>query len=170
MEDHNGLIKLIEDKETEINDLNKQLQCCEQDRAEHGRLVEQAHNDKQALSRAVQQNREIKQQLVELQDAYVNVTQVNLDLTTQLQAAEYKLNQQAVVVETPVVTVESEQNEWGDEEADKVELKASKNDQPTLMESVKVKYHLCLNIVQFFKQKNSHLSNELKIWKKKIKI
>ena len=144
MEDHNGLIKLVEEKESGINELNKQLQSCEQDRLEHGRLVEQAHNDKQALSRAVQQNRELKQQLVELQDAYVNVTKVNLDLTTQLQAAEYKLSQQAAVVETPVVADESGQNEWGDEEVDKVELTASNvNDPPTLMESVKVIKLLC---------------------------
>lgn len=146
VQDHNGLIKLVEEKEQAISNLNKLMENYEKDRAEHNALLDQAHNDKQALSRAVQQNKELKNQLEELQDAYVSVTQQNLDLTTKLQAQEFKLNQSIDEKESRKVESENvlerapeavkevetskahmasvdkiddskeESNEWGDEE------------------------------------------------------
>lgn len=97
VQDHNGLIKHLDEKEQEITNLNKLIENLEKDREQHTVLLNQTHNDKQALSRAIQQNKDLKQQLVELQDAYVTVTQQNLELTTRLQAEEFKLSQMVKV-------------------------------------------------------------------------
>jgi hypothetical protein len=71
----------------------------ERERSEHSSLLDQVHNEKQALSRAIHQNKELKNQLQELQDAFVNVTQENLNLTTRVQSQEFNLKQLEVVVE-----------------------------------------------------------------------
>ncbi len=106
----------------------------ENERSQHAALVEQSHNDRQALSRALQQNKDLKKQLEELQDAFVSVTQQNLDLTTRLQAEEFRQRQAEVVG-----CAENEENsEWGDEvEAEGEAEKSQEEIAPNLMDGVK---------------------------------
>ncbi|CAK9253477.1 unnamed protein product, partial [Sphagnum jensenii] len=85
--------RLLAEREQAVVNLNKLLENYEADREKYAALLEQNHNDKQTISRILSQNNELKTQLVELQDAYVNVTKVNLDLTTQLQTEQFKLKQ-----------------------------------------------------------------------------
>lgn len=99
VQDHNSFVKAIDEKEQVILNLNKLVENYERERNEHGALLDQVHNEKQALSRAIQQNKDLKKQLEELQDAFVNVTQENLNLTTKLQSHEFSLKQMDVVVE-----------------------------------------------------------------------
>lgn len=87
------MAQVIQDKEMSIGNLNKLVEKFESDREQHAKLLETLHNEKQTLSRAIHQNKELKEQLTELQDAFVNVTQKNLELTTQLQAEQFKLKQ-----------------------------------------------------------------------------
>ncbi len=141
MEDHNGLVKLIDEKQQAILNQEKLIENYEKDIKAHNNLLEQAHNDKQALSRAIQQNKELKQQLAELQDAYIHVTQQNLDLTTRLQSEEFKLSQlnKPQVVEQAGPT---ETSEWGDEDdvLDNTNTNVNEEKQPSLIESVKVNF------------------------------
>ena len=123
VQDHNGLVKHLDEKEQELINLNKLVENYEKAREQHSALLEQTHNDKQALSRAIQQNKDLKQQLVELQDAYVTVTQQNLEITTKLQAEEFKLSQMSRVeqdepkeADDKSETKSNESSEWNDDE------------------------------------------------------
>ena len=150
--DHNAMVKIIEEKELSLNNLNKLLQNYELDRENHNKLLEQMHSDKQTLSRAMQQNKELKEQLVELQDAFVNVTKQNLELTTSLQAEKFKLEnaaREATFKEEKLLNNEGEPNdklssvsaEWGEEEETSTVNNLGNETtqgQPTLMSSIKV--------------------------------
>lgn len=171
VQDHNGLIQLVDEKEQAVNNLNKLVENYDKERGQHGALLDQAHNDKQALSRAVQQNKDLKKQLEELQDAFVNVTQQNLDLTTKLQAEEFKVKQ--TIIESSVVDEKStdevsmvqtkdnlgevvadgaeessvqenenkESDEWGEDEVEKTEMVNDLSSEPSLMDGIKKRIH-----------------------------
>ena len=49
--------------------------------------------DKEALSRAVAQNRELKTQLVELQDGFVRLSQQNMELALDLETERFHVSQ-----------------------------------------------------------------------------
>jgi chromosome segregation ATPase len=83
----------LSDKEQSIANLNKLLEKYESDRAKFNSLLEQTHNDKQTLSRCLKQNNELKDQLTELQDAYVKLTNTNVQLTNELESERFKLKQ-----------------------------------------------------------------------------
>lgn len=157
VEDHNGLIKLVDEKEQALFNLNKLVENYEEERKQHGTLLEQSHNDKQTLSRALQQNNDLKKQLEELQNAFVNVTQQNLELTTNLQDLEFKIGQaegqNKKIVDKACEGIQ-EMNDEGQEDAsewdddDSVEKANVVNDekQPSLMDSVKVNHVTVLNM------------------------
>ena len=83
----------LNDKELSIANLNKLLEKYESDREKFNLLLEQTHSDKQTLSRCLKQNNELKDQLTELQDAYVKLTNSNLDLASELESERFKLKQ-----------------------------------------------------------------------------
>ncbi|CAL8083367.1 unnamed protein product [Calicophoron daubneyi] len=56
-------------------------------------VLETATSERTALSRAMEQNRTLKQQLVELQDAFVNMSNKNMELTTEIQGLEHALKE-----------------------------------------------------------------------------
>lgn len=87
------LRRVLADKEQSIVNLNKLANQYESDREKYQSLLEQNHNDKQTISRILTQNNELKSQLSELQDAYVKLSNMNLDLTTRLQSEEFKVKQ-----------------------------------------------------------------------------
>jgi chromosome segregation ATPase len=131
--DHNNFVNLLDEKEHIIRALQTQLP----DKEAQKRLLEQMHNDKQTLSRAIQQNKELKDQLVELQDAFVSLTKQNAQLTNQLDSEKFKLKQTESVVaaaaaEVPVTSVSSE---W-DDDSDNQENK-QQNSETTLMNVIK---------------------------------
>lgn len=133
VQDHNSFVKAIDEKEQVILNLNRLVENYERERNEHSSLLDQVHNEKQALSRAIQQNKDLKKQLEELQDAFVNVTQENLNLTTKLQTQEFNLKQMDVVVEenrqlkanSPAKQESKDQSgdalKWGDESEEDTE-------------------------------------------------
>ena len=81
----------LNDKEQSISNLTKLVQNYEADREKFNAILEQGHSDKQTLSRCLKQNNELKEQLTELQDAYVKLTNTNLELATQLESERFKL-------------------------------------------------------------------------------
>ena len=54
-------------------------------------LLETISSDKEALSRAVSQNRELKTQLEELQEAFVRMSRGSMELASELESERYQL-------------------------------------------------------------------------------
>lgn len=57
------------------------------------RLLDTMSRDKEALSRAVAQNKELKAQLVELQDAFVRLSEQNMQLATEVETERFNVTQ-----------------------------------------------------------------------------
>jgi chromosome segregation ATPase len=115
--EHNNLIGLLDEKERLIGSLERQIQTHEQNKEQHAKLLEQTHNDKQTLSRAIQQNKELKDQLAELQDAFVSVTKQNLDLATQMESFKFsQIKVNNLVPQGEELNVKlAETTEWDDD-------------------------------------------------------
>lgn len=129
LEEQVNLKQSVDEKEQTIISLNKLLENYSSERDKYNSLLDQSHNDKQTISRILQQNKELKDQLGELQDVYVNVTQKNLDLATELQSAQFKLKKisddksQSQISENISKTsnLEAEPNaEWGNEDGEEI--------------------------------------------------
>lgn len=100
----------LNEKEQSIVNLNKLLEKYESDREKFNSLLDQTHNDKQTISRCLKQNNDLKNQLIELQDAYVKLTNDNLQLATDLESERFKLKQlqQDHTVATVAAPIQSE--------------------------------------------------------------
>lgn len=87
--------RLMEEKEERISDLEGSLSQLRREAADASQLLEGVQNDKTALSRALTQNRDLKQQLVELQNGFVKMVSGRLisysshDITTHVHAVWY---------------------------------------------------------------------------------
>ena len=65
--------RLMEEKEERISDLEGSLSQLKKEAEDMTQLLEGVQNDKTALSRALTQNKDLKQQLVELQNGFVKM-------------------------------------------------------------------------------------------------
>ena len=52
-------------------------------------LMETARGDKETISRALVQNKELKGQIAELQDQFVKISNSNMELLSELQTAKH---------------------------------------------------------------------------------
>lgn len=80
---------LLIQKDREIEALTKEIQELEEtkdDGADAVKLVQALESEKLGASRAVSQNHQLKQQLTEMENAFVTLSNAKLDLTEQLQA------------------------------------------------------------------------------------
>jgi len=71
---------------------------------DHGKLLQTIHDDKATLSRALTQNKQLKDQLTELQDQFIKMSNDNMTLTNKIQAQEHlnkQLNERLVQKESP---------------------------------------------------------------------
>ena len=66
----------MEEKEERISDLEGSLSQLKKEAEDMTQLLEGVQNDKTALSRALTQNKDLKQQLVELQNGFVKMVGV----------------------------------------------------------------------------------------------
>ena len=57
------------------------------------RLLDTMSQDKEALSRAVAQNKELKTQLEEIQEAFIRMSQQNMELATELESEKFHVSQ-----------------------------------------------------------------------------
>ena len=57
------------------------------------RLLDTMSQDKEALSRAVAQNKELKIQLEEIQEAFIRMSQQNMELATELESEKFHVSQ-----------------------------------------------------------------------------
>ena len=79
-----------------INDLQERVSKHSEIEAELSRLsessrvlMETAKGDKEAISRALVQNKELKVQIAELQDQFVKISNSNMELQSELQTAKH---------------------------------------------------------------------------------
>ncbi|XP_011630307.1 golgin subfamily A member 2 [Pogonomyrmex barbatus] len=98
----------VSERDAEIEMLTKEiqeLQDTKDDGADAAKLVQALESEKLGASRAVLQNQQLKQQLTEMENAFVTLSNAKLDLTEQLQAERNigrKLNARLNIVETEV--------------------------------------------------------------------
>lgn len=86
--------RLMEEKEERISDLEGSLSQLRREAADANQLLEGVQNDKTALSHALTQNRDLKQQLVELQNGFVKmvswlISYSSHNITTHVYAVRY---------------------------------------------------------------------------------
>ncbi|PIK60840.1 putative golgin subfamily A member 2 [Apostichopus japonicus] len=87
------LLEELEKSNTEINRLHvlsSEQVAFKEDATDRKALLESIQNDKATISRAVAQNKDLKSQLEELQDAFVKMSENNMTLTTSLQSEQLK--------------------------------------------------------------------------------
>uniref|UniRef100_A0A914XFB8 Golgin subfamily A conserved domain-containing protein n=1 Tax=Plectus sambesii TaxID=2011161 RepID=A0A914XFB8_9BILA len=112
-------------KSADLEDAKEQLQQCkerlvrleddlklrDQISSDARSLLDQLQSEKATVSRAVAQNRELKEQLTELQDKFVALSQENMERETKVQSSEYAidaLQKQFIVKEDAVAKLEKE--------------------------------------------------------------
>lgn len=88
--ERDDLLRDIENKKDYIEKLESQLENYHSDQPDNGKLLQAMESDKVAASRAVEQNAQLKQQLEEMQQAFVRMSNDKLDLTERLTSEEYR--------------------------------------------------------------------------------
>ena len=94
------------------------------------RMLDTMNSDREALSRAIAQNQQLKSQLAELQEAFVKMSQQNMQLATELETERGRVSQLQTEVRTASLV-----GGWTGGE-DKEEERA---DHPHLSETLKVR-------------------------------
>ncbi|XP_048774696.2 golgin subfamily A member 2-like isoform X2 [Ostrea edulis] len=88
-QDNANFSSLLEEKEERISDLEGSLSQLKKEAEDTYQLLEGVQNDKTALSRALAQNKDLKQQLVELQNGFVKMSNDNMELMTKVQSEQH---------------------------------------------------------------------------------
>lgn len=83
----------IAERDEHIELLEEQIVKLRENSTDHGKLLDSMHEDKTTLSRAMAQNKTLKEQLIELQDKLITMSNDNAKLTNEIQAKEH-LNKQ----------------------------------------------------------------------------
>ena len=66
-------VRLNEEQEIQLSELSRNISESSVSAEEHSKLLEQSHNDKTTISRALMQNKQLKQQLEEMQEGFVKL-------------------------------------------------------------------------------------------------
>ncbi|XP_071821023.1 golgin subfamily A member 2-like isoform X2 [Apostichopus japonicus] len=105
------LSKLLEEKESKLEELESVVYRFKEDATDRKALLESIQNDKATISRAVAQNKDLKSQLEELQDAFVKMSENNMTLTTSLQSEQHQANEFKQQLEDRGAELENSQKE-----------------------------------------------------------
>ncbi|XP_062411052.1 golgin subfamily A member 2 isoform X2 [Sardina pilchardus] len=84
--DNEQLSRLCQEQEARVEELERETQRSAEEVQDRRRVLEDAQSDKATISRALAQNRELKDQLAELQNGFVKLTNENMELTSALQS------------------------------------------------------------------------------------
>ena len=88
-EENTRLAVALEEEGVKADQLRDHLRADETDAADRQRLLANLENDKQALSRALAQNKELKAQLTEMHEGFVRLNEEKCRLTTQWEAERH---------------------------------------------------------------------------------
>ncbi|XP_061732362.1 golgin subfamily A member 2 isoform X3 [Nerophis ophidion] len=89
MRDNEQLSRLCSEKEARLADLEQQVENRTQEADDRRRMLEDVQSDKATISRALNQNRTLKDQLAELQNGFVKLTNENMELTNAIQSEQH---------------------------------------------------------------------------------
>ncbi|TSL28286.1 Golgin subfamily A member 2 [Bagarius yarrelli] len=87
--DNEQLSRLVQEQEKRLEELEAQAQRAAEEAQDKLRILEDVQSDKATISRALAQNRELKDQLAELQNGFVKLTNENMELTSALQSEQH---------------------------------------------------------------------------------
>ncbi|XP_041090176.1 golgin subfamily A member 2-like isoform X1 [Polyodon spathula] len=87
--DNEQLSRLCQEKEERMLELECMVQRFNDSSVDHQRILEDMQSDKATISRALAQNRELKEQLAELQNGFVKLTNENMELASGLQSEQH---------------------------------------------------------------------------------
>ncbi|XP_072552078.1 golgin subfamily A member 2 isoform X3 [Salminus brasiliensis] len=87
--DNEQLSRLVQEQESRLEELERQAEQAADEAQDKLRILEDVQSDKATISRALTQNRELKDQLAELQNGFVKLTNENMELTSALQSEQH---------------------------------------------------------------------------------
>lgn len=73
VQDNDGLSRLNREQEQRLLELERAAECWGEQAEERRQILESMHSDRTTISRALAQNRELKEQLAELQNGFVRL-------------------------------------------------------------------------------------------------
>uniref|UniRef100_A0A8C0N7Y1 Golgin subfamily A conserved domain-containing protein n=1 Tax=Canis lupus familiaris TaxID=9615 RepID=A0A8C0N7Y1_CANLF len=89
VKDNEGLSRLNREQEQRLLELERAAECWGEQAEERKQILESMQSDRTTISRALSQNRELKEQLVELQNGFVKLSNENMEITTALQSEQH---------------------------------------------------------------------------------
>ena len=89
VQDNAQLSRLVEEKEVSLLEYEQKISRMQDDSVDKTTLLENMQSDKTALSRAIAQNKELKNQLAELQNGFVKMSNDNMDVLSKLQGEQH---------------------------------------------------------------------------------
>ncbi|KAK5852015.1 hypothetical protein PBY51_023521 [Eleginops maclovinus] len=89
LRDNEQLSRMCTEQETRLGELERQLESQVQEEGDRRRMLEDVQSDKATISRALTQNRTLKDQLAELQNGFVKLTNENMELTDAIQTEQH---------------------------------------------------------------------------------
>ncbi|CAD7688953.1 unnamed protein product [Nyctereutes procyonoides] len=89
VKDNEGLSPLNREQEQRLLELERAAECWGEHAEERKQILESMQSNCTTISRALSQNRELKEQLVELQNGFVKLSNENMEITTALQSEQH---------------------------------------------------------------------------------
>uniref|UniRef100_A0A1A8ESA5 Golgi autoantigen, golgin subfamily a, 2 n=2 Tax=Nothobranchius korthausae TaxID=1143690 RepID=A0A1A8ESA5_9TELE len=89
LRDNEQLSRLCAEQEARLGEMEHQVESQAQEAGDRRRMLEDVQSDKATISRALTQNRTLKDQLAELQNGFVKLTNENMELTTAIQSEQH---------------------------------------------------------------------------------
>ncbi|XP_045323476.1 golgin subfamily A member 2 isoform X6 [Leopardus geoffroyi] len=89
VQDNEGLSRLNWEQEQRLLELERAAECWGEQAEERKQILETMQNDRTTISRALSQNRELKEQLAELQNGFVRLSNENMEITSALQSEQH---------------------------------------------------------------------------------
>ncbi len=79
MRDNEQLSRLVQEQEVRMEELERQAERAAEDTQDRLQILEDVQSDKATISRALAQNRDLKNQLAELQNGFVKLVSGSSD-------------------------------------------------------------------------------------------
>ncbi|XP_058709793.1 golgin subfamily A member 2 isoform X4 [Poecile atricapillus] len=87
--DNEQLSHLNREQEERLLELEKAVERYNEEAVDRQQILEDMQSDKATISRALSQNRDLKEQLAELQNGFVKLTNENMEVTSALQSEQH---------------------------------------------------------------------------------
>ncbi|XP_032113298.1 golgin subfamily A member 2 isoform X2 [Sapajus apella] len=89
VQDNEGLSRLNREQEERLLELERAAELWGEQAEARRQILETMQSDRTTISRALSQNRELKEQLAELQSGFVKLTNENMEITSALQSEQH---------------------------------------------------------------------------------